>query len=66
MRGFEVDRVPLWQWEVAILQGYGVFRALRDNGGGTVTVDLINHDIRYVAPSGHQTGGRSVGSFEEP
>ena len=58
VRGFEVDRVPLWQWEVAILHGYRVFRALRDNGGGTVTVDLVNRDLSYVAPSGHRTAGR--------
>ena len=53
VRGFEAERVPLWQWEDAILNGYRVFRALRDNGGGTVTVDLVEHDIRYVAPSRH-------------
>ena len=66
VRGFEVERVPLWQWEGAILNGYRVFRALRDNRGGTVTVDLVNRDIRYVAPSGQQTGGRSVQSFVAP
>ena len=65
VRGFEVERVPLWQWEEAILNGYRMFRALRDNGGGTVTVDMVNHDIRYVAPEPQSEldGGRSVGSF---
>ena len=66
VRGFEVDVVPLWQWEEAILNGYRVFRALRDNGGGTVTVNLVNRDLRYAAPSGRQTAGRSVGSFAVP
>ncbi len=47
VRGFEVDRVPLWQWEQAILEGYRVFRALRDNGGGSVTLDLARRDLRY-------------------
>ena len=55
VRGFEVEAVPLWQWEEAILNGYRVFRALRDNGGGTVTVDMNNRDLRYAAPSGRPT-----------
>ena len=60
VRGFEVEAVPLWQWEEAILNGYRVFRALRDNGGGTVTVDLVNRDLCYAAPSGRRTAGRPV------
>ena len=55
VRGFEVEEAPLWQWEAAILNGYRVFRALRDNCGGTVTVDLLNRDLRYAAPSRKQT-----------
>ena len=51
VRGFEVEDVPLWQWEKAIMNGYRVFRALRDNGGGTVTADLINRDLCYAKPS---------------
>ena len=51
VRGFEVEDVPLWQWEAAVLSGYRVFRALRDNGGGTVTADLISRDLLYAAPS---------------
>lgn len=58
VRGFEVEEVPLWQWEEAILNGYRVFRALRDNGGGTVTVDLIKRELRYAAPSGNQAARR--------
>ena len=53
VRGFEVEAIPLWQWEAAILNGYRVFRALRDNGGGTVKADLINRDLHYAAPSAH-------------
>ena len=60
VRGFEVEKVPLWQWETAILNGYRVFRALRDNSGGTVTVDLINRDLRYAAPSRNRTIGGPV------
>ena len=51
VRGFEVEAIPLWQWEASILNGYRVFRALRDNGGGTVNVDLINRRLHYAAPS---------------
>ena len=36
--GYEVDQVPLWQWEEAILEGYRVFRLLRDQRGGLVVV----------------------------
>ena len=43
--------------------GYRVFRALRDNGGGTVTVDLINRDLRYAAPSPIWTTGDAVESL---
>ncbi len=61
VRGFEVEKVPLWQWEAAILNGYRVFRALRSHGGGTVAVDLINRDLRYATPSWNRTMGESVG-----
>ena len=63
VRGFEVQDVPLWQWEAAILNGYRVFRALRDNRGGTVTADLINRDLRYATPSPSWTAGDAVGSL---
>ncbi len=55
VRGFEVDKVPLWQWEAAILNGYRVFRSLRDKRGGKVSVDLLNRDLRYAAPSRNRT-----------
>ena len=45
VRGFEVEQAPLWQWEKAILQGYRVFRALRDNNGGKVTLDMLNREL---------------------
>ena len=66
VRGFEVEDIPLWQWEAAILNGYRVFRALRDNGGGTVTADLINRDLRYAAPSPTWTAGDVVESLASP
>ena len=47
VRGFEVEKIPLWQWEQAILQGYRVFRELQRNGGGMVTVNLIDRRLGY-------------------
>jgi NTP pyrophosphatase (non-canonical NTP hydrolase) len=47
VEGFEVADVPLWQWEAAILDGYRVFRALRDGGGGRVTLDLSRRRLIY-------------------
>ena len=51
VRGFEVQKVPLWQWEAAILNGYRVFRNLRNNRSGMVTLDLISRNLLYVAPN---------------
>lgn len=50
VKGFEVDRVPLWQWEEAILNGYRVFRELRRHRGGVVTLDLVERKLVYEAP----------------
>ena len=51
VRGFEVQTVPLWQWEAAILNGYRVFRNLQSRRGGIVTLDLVNRNLSYSAPS---------------
>ena len=45
--GFEVANAPLWQWEIAILEGFRIFRELLANKGGTVHVDLVEHTLRY-------------------
>ncbi len=45
--GFEVESVPLWQWEKAILDGYSVFRSLLAGPGGRVTLDLIGRRLVY-------------------
>jgi hypothetical protein len=49
--GYEVDEVPMWQWEAAILDGYRVFRDLRSNGGGRLRVDIGGRALDYVRPS---------------
>lgn len=45
VRGYEVDKCPLYLWEKAILQGFEVFRQVRDNGGGIV---IGNRDTRTL------------------
>lgn len=43
----EVHRAPLRDWERAILDGYRVWRAVRDNNGGVVAGDLLAGSIEY-------------------
>ena len=45
--GFEVERVPLWQWEVAILEGYKMFRFLRSEGQGTIIMNLVDRTLAF-------------------
>lgn len=50
---FEVRDVPSWQWERAILDGFRLFRELRDNQGGRVSLTMTAHErsLTYVRPS---------------
>lgn len=48
VEGYEVAACPLWQWELAILEGFKVFRQLRDAGSGVVTVDMDVHSISFA------------------
>ena len=48
VRGYEVDQVPLWQWEMAILEGCRVFRLLRSGPGGQVTWDRRRHTLDWA------------------
>ena len=50
VKGYEVETRPLWQWERAILEGFRVFREIRQYRGGTVTADLTAHTLTYTAP----------------
>jgi NTP pyrophosphatase (non-canonical NTP hydrolase) len=47
VRGYEVDRCPLWQWEEAILKGYEVFRQLRKHRQGVVVADLERRTLKF-------------------
>jgi NTP pyrophosphatase (non-canonical NTP hydrolase) len=44
----EVRDKTAWEWEQAIFQGYDVWRALRDNNGGRIAVDLEERTITYA------------------
>lgn len=48
VQGYEVEAVPLWQWEQGILDGYRVFRQLRTNNGGQVLLDLGKRTLQYL------------------
>lgn len=47
VKGYEAERCPLWLWEKAILQGFDVFRAVREHRGGRITADLNNRTLRF-------------------
>ncbi len=47
--GYEVQECPPWQWARAILDGFAIFREIRkrENRGGVVVVNMIEHTIRF-------------------
>jgi NTP pyrophosphatase (non-canonical NTP hydrolase) len=47
VRGYEVAQCPLNLWENAILQGYDVFRQMRQNNGGIVVGNRDDRTIQY-------------------
>lgn len=47
VKGYEVESCPLKLWEDTILQGYSVFRKVRDNNGGIVIGDRYQRTIKY-------------------
>jgi len=70
VEGYEVAVCPLWQWERAILDGFKVFRQLREAGSGIVTVDMDAHSITFTpldvppdpAPPPKQRRAREIGA----
>jgi NTP pyrophosphatase (non-canonical NTP hydrolase) len=50
VRGYEVDAVPTWQWERAILEGFRIFRLLKANRGGHVALSLTDRSLKYRMP----------------
>jgi NTP pyrophosphatase (non-canonical NTP hydrolase) len=57
VRGYEVARVPLWQWERAILEGFRVFRLLCSNQGGAVSWNLRERLLEWSPIGATQHGG---------
>lgn len=51
IRGNEVSRCTLRQWESAILEGFSVWRKLSENLGGIVLIDLDSRSIKYCPGS---------------
>lgn len=47
--GYEVEKCPLKLWEKAILEGYAVFRQLKNAQGGWIIGDREQRTIRYVS-----------------
>lgn len=47
-KDLEIKQCPLHDWEQAILQGYAVWRAIRENHGGEIEGDLVTRTIRFI------------------
>jgi NTP pyrophosphatase (non-canonical NTP hydrolase) len=47
----EVSKRSLYEWEQAILNGYNVWRAVRDNRGGEIRCDLTSREFAFVEAS---------------
>ena len=54
VKGYQVEKCPLWLWEYAILEGFKVFRQVRDNEGGVVIGDRVKRTISYKPLSGSE------------
>jgi len=47
VRGYEAEKLPMWLWESAILQGYDVFRELQATRFGVVLTDTRDRRIWF-------------------
>ena len=47
VKGFEAERCAYWQWERAILDGFRVFRALKEFRKGNIKADLERHSLEF-------------------
>lgn len=48
VRGLEVERSGLWEWQRAILVGFEAFRALRTNNGGWLKLDAETRSLTFT------------------
>jgi len=51
VQGFEVEKCPLKLWERSILQGYEVFRQIKDAQGGWIIGDRAKRTLTYQPAS---------------
>ncbi len=47
--GYEAEHCPLWLWEEAILEGYSVFRFLREHRRGRIHIDMTKRRLSVEA-----------------
>jgi NTP pyrophosphatase (non-canonical NTP hydrolase) len=47
VRGYEAEKLPMWLWKSAILQGYAVFRQLQKERSGAVVADMDQRRIWF-------------------
>lgn len=47
VRGLEVERNRLWEWQEAIVEGHKIYSALHKEGQGTVRLDLNTRSITF-------------------
>ncbi len=45
--GYEPENCPLWLWEEAILQGFAVFRYLKEQRRALVHIDMLRRQLTY-------------------
>lgn len=54
IKGYEVERCTLWQWERAILDGFKVFRALKKHRIGFIVTNMEEHTIEFVRKEAYE------------
>jgi NTP pyrophosphatase (non-canonical NTP hydrolase) len=54
VRGYEAEKLPIWLWESAILQGYAVFRELGQKRSGAVVADMDERRIWFEPMTDHE------------
>lgn len=59
--GLEVESNHYWEWEDAIISGFGIFNLLRSAGQGTVALDLEARTLTFSNPVFIDIKGRTAG-----
>jgi len=47
VKGYEVEKCNLWQWEKAIIDGYKVFRQMKKSRKGKIVADFVSHTVTF-------------------